>query len=119
MLWPRRSPDGTHLLYAWNTGRGGQQVQLYRTRDSLSRALWAGNGKPIGWSRDSRTAYVLHSGTDSDQVLALPVAGGAPQVVATVPPTWEVFELAPDGERLLLNLQGRQADAWLLRLTRR
>lgn len=119
MLWPRRSPDGALLLYSWNTGRGQQLVQLYRIRDTAAQTFWSGSAKPVGWSADSRVAYLLHTSGDSDQVLAVPVGGGPPRVVAAFPASLEVLEVTPDGERILLNQLGRQADAWLLRVERR
>ncbi len=115
-LLPRRSPDGRYLAFAWNPGKGRVQLQLYGIRDSSSRTLWPTTARPVGWSRDSRTVFALHDLADSVEVMALPRDGGAPRVLATFPSSMQVFDVLPDGKHALLNLNERQADAWLLRL---
>ncbi|HSB55553.1 MAG TPA: protein kinase, partial [Gemmatimonadales bacterium] len=121
MLWPRRSPDGRYVVYAWNAGRNRQDVQLLSLRDSTSRELASGIMDPIGWSSDSRQVYLSSSQylDDADKIVVISIAGGAARPVAEFPPDLEVLEVTPDGRRAVLNMQQHQSDAWMMRLNPR
>jgi serine/threonine protein kinase len=121
MLWPRRSPDGTRLVFAWNRGKGKQGVYLVDLRDSTSREILPGIVYPVGWSAGNREVYAVSSKylADSDQVTVVPIDGRPVRKLASFPPHMEVLEVTADGARAVLNLHEHQADAWLMRLTRR
>ncbi|HWA56411.1 MAG TPA: protein kinase [Gemmatimonadales bacterium] len=119
-LWPRRSPDGHSLVFAWNRGNGRQGLDVVDLRDGRGRQILAGIAKPLGWSQDGRLVFAARSTylDDSVEVVGIPVDGGPVRALAHFPPDLDVLEVTPDGRRALLNMHGHQADTWLMHLSR-
>jgi hypothetical protein len=121
MLWPRRSPDGRAVVFAWNQGRNQQSLQVFRLSDSTNHRLLPAVLNPMGFSADGRIVFAVaaRSLVDSNKVFAIPVNGAPVRELALFPPAMEVVDVTADGKTALLNLREHRSDAWAMRFSSR
>ena len=86
-------------------------------RRSLSisaKQLPEGDFAPLGWSADGREVYAIRT----RRLVALPVAGGDPRVLGTVPVpdgyTLGGTTISPDGRRLVYTIVESRSDIWII-----
>ncbi|NIR45725.1 MAG: hypothetical protein GWN99_15095 [Gemmatimonadetes bacterium] len=119
----RYSPTADRVALLWNRVPAG--VWIVSLRDSSQSLLLRRTGSqaqpPIGWSADGGSVYVMDAG--SRDILRVPLAGGDPTVVATLP-----FEASGSGQlsirctatereaglTLLCTVSERMSDAWTI-----
>ena len=112
---PTLSPNGRMLVFA--------KRSVDFTANKSSTALWIENLvardkappkrlTPDGWnvnspafSPDGNTVYFLSAKSGSQQLYAVPVAGGAPKLLTDLPIDVSAFKLSPDGKRVALALE--------------
>ncbi|HWA56031.1 MAG TPA: hypothetical protein VG692_02200, partial [Gemmatimonadales bacterium] len=120
MFYPRRSPEGRRVAFAWNEGGGRMTVNVL---DAGGRLLPVATGllNPLGWSQDGRTIYVGTSGylADSSRVLAVAADGSGQRALATFPPNLEPADVTRDGRRVVLVVHEQRADAWSIQFPAR
>jgi hypothetical protein len=116
MLWPRTSPDGRRVAFAWNAGHGRQGVYSLTLADSSLDTLMAGLMNPAGWARDGRTVFLIGGGflADTDRVLAVHADGTGRTVLGSFPFGMEVLDVSSDGKTAVINLHGQRSDAWVI-----
>ena len=65
---------------------------------------------PIGWSADGRTVYALSQ--DRRDVLAVPVDGGSPTLLHTLPFEANWVGTTYDGQWFVFSVSGATGDVW-------
>jgi Tol biopolymer transport system component len=109
------SPDGKWLAFdSDETNRLEVYVQAFNGINSENRKRWkvsTGGGATPKWSADGKELFYI---TGSGRIMSAAVrAGGSDFETDTpvklfqtrpIPKTWNLFEVAPDGQRFLLNL---------------
>ena len=128
------SPDGKLIAVSWNRRpvRGVWTIDTENGRESL---VYAGRHKaealpfPIGWSPDGRFIIAIdgkraaYRGLTASfeetitggRVLRLPVTGGAPETLVTLPFD-EVGGVAmfPDGRKFVASVYSSRSDVWVV-----
>ena len=119
---PRYSPDGSQVVAYWNRrlepggetpdGRGLWMLSLEETVET--RVLPSESPTYVnGWSADGAWIYVQNDASESLQIERIPVDGGAPETVATLPWT-EVSDCDIVGDRqFVCGVFAGQSDVWL------
>jgi Tol biopolymer transport system component len=100
--YPLWSPNGKMAAYSGDTG--SDQALFLRRLDSptpqqLTNA--PGSVRPLGWSPDSSHVFYLQTspGDDPDKVFSAGTVGGEPDLLWTLPKTWQsVVAVSPDGK---------------------
>jgi eukaryotic-like serine/threonine-protein kinase len=112
---PRFTPDGRRLAYLWYRS---PQMGVYTVQpgDTVAHLLHAGTWFPLRWSRDGQGLFLASDATLGDSVTVISVAadGSGSNTLAVLHPGQGVADISPDGRTLLLNLDQKRADAWLI-----
>ncbi len=107
---PVLSPDGSHLVFAQrsidldaNSSSSALYVRNLLTRDALPPRRIT----PEGWnvnsasfSHDGATVYFLSAKNGSQQLYAIPVAGGEPRQLTGIATGVDTYHVSPDGGRV-------------------
>ena len=131
MFSPVHSPDGRKIAVFWNRRptRGIWIIDVASRHESPVYSTTAASAKPLGWSADSRSIYVVEGKnstlrgptaplgetlTDA-KILTVPVAGGQAKTVAAIP-----FEeiggvsMTPDGRTFVFPVYSSRSDVWVI-----
>ena len=111
---PTLSPDGRHLVFAKrvvdfdaNKSSTSLLIQDLFARDAappkpLTPAGW--NVNSPSFSPDGKTVYFLSGKDGTQQLYAIPAAGGTPKQVSTVPLDIGSYKISPDGKRFVFSV---------------
>ena len=117
---PVLSPDGARVVFAKreiameNGGKDfGKACTSLWSRDLRTRDLAPPRRiTPVGWnvnspafSADGQTLYFLSAFGGSQQVYAMPAAGGVPRQLTRFPLDVGSFKLSPDGSRIAVSME--------------
>ncbi|MFZ5638099.1 MAG: prolyl oligopeptidase family serine peptidase [Pseudomonadota bacterium] len=112
---PTLSADGRLLVFAKrsvdfaaNKGSSGLWIENLVARDAappkrLTPEGW--NVNSPAFSPDGKTVYFLSAKSGSQQLYAIPAAGGEPRQLTDLPLDVGVFKLSPDGKRVALGME--------------
>jgi dipeptidyl aminopeptidase/acylaminoacyl peptidase len=112
---PTLSSDGRLLVFAKRTvdfaankGSTSLWIENLAARDNappkrLTPEGW--NVNSPAFSPDGKTVYFLSAKSGSQQLYAIPAAGGEPRQLTDLPLDVGVFKLSPDGKRVALGLE--------------
>jgi WD40 repeat protein len=131
---PSYSPDAKRMAIWWNR-RPGRGIWLFESGDWSHRLLLEVPNPadpplmPIGWSSDGAAVYVwlgnrgayrgisvpLELTTANARVVKLPVSGGPPETIVSLPFD-EVGSVAafPDGRRFVASVYSSRSDIWVV-----
>ena len=112
---PTLSPDGRMLVFAKrvvdfdaNKSSTSLWVESLVARDAVPPKRLT----PEGWnvnspafSADGKTVYFLSAKSGSQQLYAIPAAGGTPKLLTELPVDVGAYKLSPDGKRVALGLE--------------
>jgi dipeptidyl aminopeptidase/acylaminoacyl peptidase len=111
---PVLSPDGAKVVFAkrqigadLGKASNGLWIRDLRTRDlappkRLSPEGW--NVNSPSFSADGKTLYFLSAQGGSQQLYAMPVAGGTPQQLTRFPLDVGTYKVSPDGARIAVSM---------------
>jgi dipeptidyl aminopeptidase/acylaminoacyl peptidase len=111
---PQVSPDGRYVAYVLretdleaNRGRTDLWLLDLAAPSPEPRRLTQNpaNDSNPRWSADSRTIYFLSTRSGSSQIWRLPLAGGEPLAVTSLPLDVGSFKVSPTGDRLALSIE--------------
>jgi dipeptidyl aminopeptidase/acylaminoacyl peptidase len=112
---PTLSPDGRTLVFAKrsvdfdaNKSATGLWIESLVARDAappkrLTPEGW--NVNSLAFSPDGRTVYFLSAKSGSQQLYAIPAAGGEPKQLTDLPLDVGGYKLSPDGKRAAITLE--------------
>jgi Tol biopolymer transport system component len=128
---PVYSPDGRKIAVFWNRRptRGIWIIDVASRHESPVYATTAASAKPLGWSADSRSIYVIEGKNSTSsgptaplgetltgaRILTIPVDGGPARTVAVIP-----FEeiggvsLTPDRRSVVFPVYSSRSDVWVV-----
>jgi Tol biopolymer transport system component len=110
---PRYSPDGTIVAVWWNRKvRSEIGIYLISLKDRSVKALTKGDIRPVSWSPDGNTVYAFRSFTG--EIVAIPVAGGNPRNVLTLPGRITDATVSLDGRKIVGSVAEEKSDVWLM-----
>jgi serine/threonine protein kinase len=111
---PRYSPDGKTIAVWWNRSdnRMDRGLWVISLSDRSATLIARGNAYPIGWSPDGASIYSVS--TSSDTITAIPLEGGDPQNLLTLPGTIADASVSPDGRRFVCSVAETKSDVWLM-----
>jgi Tol biopolymer transport system component/DNA-binding winged helix-turn-helix (wHTH) protein len=131
MFFPVHSPDGTKVAVHWNRPlkRGIWVIGIKDGSEKLVYETSASSVRPIGWSADGRSIYVIEGknfkGRDLSlplgetmteaRILTVPANGGDGKTVMSLP--FEEFgsvAMTPDGKRFIVTVYSSRSDVWLV-----
>jgi len=111
------SPDGRFLLASpWSDDRIGE-LRLVPTAGGESRVLYSVSegGLPwANWTPDGKHVVVRHVGKGHDDVLLIPVDGGAPTRLDLPGAKWGWIAVHPDGQRIAYMAGEQEEEVWVL-----
>jgi Tol biopolymer transport system component/tRNA A-37 threonylcarbamoyl transferase component Bud32 len=116
---PRVSPDGRSVAVMAYPGNGGPVgLSLVPIGERTYRLLLPGAYRPIGWSSDGRFVYAARNSfaPAPEELIAVPVDGGPPRPLATLPAGFRSEDLSLDGQLLLATQVQSRSDTWQLAL---
>jgi Tol biopolymer transport system component len=118
VFYPTLSPDGRYAALYWNRKPkqkdGGPGLWLVSLENGSQNLLRQGTFMPFAWSRDGQKVYA-GGPEEATRIYAIPVKGGAPEVVAVLPPGQVTgATMTPDGTRVVTSIVERMTDVWLL-----
>lgn len=119
---PRVSPDGRSVAVMAYPGNGGPVgLALVPIGERTYRLLLPGAYRPIGWSSDGRFVYAARNSfaPAPEELIAVPVDGGPPRPLATLPAGFRSEDLSLDGQLLLATQVQSRSDTWQLALPER
>jgi len=114
---PQLSPDGTQIAYV--------QVTVDEKGDKYLTSIWSVASQPNAtprqitngtrdttprWSRDGRTLAFLRAADKEAQIFLLPMSGGEPRALTSMPKSVESIEWSPDGKRIAFTASTKPAD---------
>jgi len=106
---PRVSPDGTRVAFTVRVtdlaaNRGRQDLWMATVDGSSVRRLTTheANDSQARWAPDGRSLFFVSTRTSSAQVFRLPVEGGEPEAVTSLPLDVDALEVLPGGQQLVL-----------------
>lgn len=110
---PTLSPDGRTIVFARRSvDFAANKSATALWIDGLADEAAAKRLTPEGWnvnspafSGDGRTLYFLSAKSGSQQLYAIPVAGGTPRQLTDLPVDVGAYKLSPDGKRVALGLE--------------
>jgi Tol biopolymer transport system component len=114
------SPDGTHLAFSANEGKG-RTLMIVPTAGGPRRVIYTGTytrptPKGAAWTRDSRYILaVVHEGRDRSAIWAFPVDGGEPRKLDVVMQGMSVPDISPDGRHLLFTGVQFKPELWTIK----
>jgi len=114
MSSPEVAPDGERVAVHWNRS-GRTAVWVVSLRDSSQTLLLTGSRyRPVGWSADGESVYVLNSETHA--IFLIPAVGGMATEVGVVPFKNADCTLQEHGDALFLACAVSQgtSDAWAI-----
>lgn len=112
---PTLSPDGRLLVFAKrvvdfdaNKGSTGLWIENLVARDAappkrLTPEGW--NVNSPSFSNDGKTVYFLSAKSGSQQLYAIPAAGGTPKALTELPLDVGTYKFSPDGTQVALGLE--------------
>ena len=112
---PTLSPDGGRVVFARrvtdfdaNKSSTSLWIEDLRARDAAPPKRLT----PVGWnvnspafSPDGRSVYFLSAKSGSQQLYAIPAAGGTPKQVTALPVDVGSYRVAPDGRQVALGVE--------------
>ena len=104
---PRVAPDGHSVAVLMYQGTSGPvSLGLLSVADGTYRTVLPGAYRPIGWSADGSVIFAARNSfaPAPEQLLAVPIDGRPPRILATLPPGYTGEDLSADG-RLLIAIQ--------------
>lgn len=109
---PRVSPDGKRVVYElretdWDANKGVHSVWLLELESKETRRLSKPGVESASprFSNDGNSIYFLSPKDDVQQVFKMPVTGGEPQAVTSLPFDVNAFAVTPGKERLVVALE--------------
>lgn len=110
---PTLSPDGRTIVFARRSvDFAANKSATALWIDGLADEAAAKRLTPEGWnvnspafSGDGRTLYFLSAKSGSQQLYAIPVAGGTPRQLTDLPVDVGAYKLSPDSKRVALGLE--------------
>jgi Tol biopolymer transport system component/DNA-binding winged helix-turn-helix (wHTH) protein len=131
MFSPVYSPDGRKIAVFWNRRptRGIWIIDVASRYESPVYATTAASAKPLGWSADSRSIYVIEGKNSTSRgptaplgetlteakILIVPVGGGNAKTVAAIPFD-EIggVSMTSDGRRFVFPVYSSRSDVWVV-----
>ncbi len=111
------SPDGRFLLASpWSDDRV-PELRLVPTAGGDSRVIYSVNegGLPwANWTPDGKHILVKHVGKGHDDVLLVPVDGGAPTKLDLPGARWGWMAMHPDGKRIAYLAGQPEEEVWVI-----
>jgi Tol biopolymer transport system component len=111
------SPDGRFLLASpWSEDRIGE-LRLVPTGGGEARVVYSVSegGLPwANWTPDGKHILVKHVGKGHDDVLLVPVDGGAPQKLDLPGAKWGWLAMHPDGKRIAYLAGQQEEEVWAI-----
>ncbi len=112
---PTLSAGGRHLVvtkrvvdFAANKSATSLWIEDLMARDALPPKRLTPEGWNVnspGFSPDGKTVYFLSAKSGSQQLYAIPIAGGTPKQLTDLPLDVGAYKLSPDGKRVALGLE--------------
>jgi len=126
MINARMSPDGQNIAVVW-VRIDGQNLWIISLEDSSQIRIenpdpWT-TFAPIGWSAEGEGIYVLRAGDPQIDILLLPLQGGEPKLLFTLPfeSLYSETNLGPDaismthdGTRFICSVRESISDMWII-----
>ncbi len=119
---PKVGPAADRVAFMANRlpGAAGIWSKLLRSGAPDWSLLREGQGRPIQWGRDGTVLYAADVGGDQfNRLIAIPIGGGTPRVVATFGPEVAVEDVTADGRTIVVNQLVKQSDVWMAAVTSR
>ncbi len=110
------SPDGRYLLQTFQKGKGSE-LRLLPVAGGEARVVHAvqEGGLPwANWTPDSKHILVKHVGNGRDDVLLVPVDGGAPKKLDLPGARWGWMAMHPDGKRIAYLAGQQEEEVWVI-----
>jgi Tol biopolymer transport system component len=111
------SPDGRFLLESpWRDGRIAE-LKLVPTAGGDPRVVYgvSEGGLPwADWTPDGKHILVKHVGKDRDDVLLIPIDGGAPVKLDLPGARWGWMAMHPDGKRIAYLAGKQEEEVWVI-----
>ncbi|MCI0616523.1 tetratricopeptide repeat protein, partial [bacterium] len=117
MFSPRYSPDTKSVAVYWNGGYRDLWLVLVSLVNSSQVLLYRGPEWPIKWSFDGKWIYAYNVfKTYPLEILKIPIAGGQPQTVVTLPIEREsmMIDMSPDEKQIVCAALEKQSDVWMV-----
>jgi Tol biopolymer transport system component len=111
------SPDGRFLLASPFSGDRISELRLVPTAGGQSRVVYSVSegGLPwANWTPDSKHILVRHTGKDRDDVLLIPIDGGAPKKLDLPGAQWGWMSMHPDGKRIAYLAGKQEEEVWVI-----
>jgi len=118
----RYSPDAKSVAVYWNRNEAGKSmpgIWLVSLKNSSQIFLYEGNSlNPIRWSADGKWVYTWGPEKKPTEILKIPIAGGPPQTVVTLPFAGlhydTIIDLSPDEKQIVCPVPEKQSDVWIM-----
>jgi dipeptidyl aminopeptidase/acylaminoacyl peptidase len=104
---PRVSPDGTQVVFSVavpdvEKNKSSEDLYLAATDGSWQRRLTSTGAGQARWAKDGKSLFFVSARGGSSQVYSLPLQGGEPVQVTSLPLDVDAVEPSPDGKHLFL-----------------
>ncbi len=117
---PQYSPDTKSVAVYWNrydkAGKRMHGIWLVSLKDSSQVFLYRGMIYPIKWSADGKWIYAWDHDKKPKEILNIPIAGGPPQAVVTLPfdDLTMRIDMSSDEKQIVCSAAEYQSDVWLV-----
>jgi eukaryotic-like serine/threonine-protein kinase len=111
LFHPKYSPDGNKVAVLWER-KPERGIWLISLTGNSEKFLGGGEIDPAGWSPDGKSLYAFPS-QPGNTLLSMPVAGGVPHALLTLPGDIGEADAASNGAKLIISLAETKSDTWL------